>query len=79
GVPYAEAKEVVGTGGAEALTSRWEVRWTPATAQTLMLLAAFLVLGLLLLPSTVSRLVGARSRTDAGAHRDGDGTKGDSW
>ncbi|MFF4015974.1 DUF5682 family protein [Streptomyces sp. NPDC001843] len=32
GVPYAEAKEVVGAGGAEALTSRWEVRWTPASA-----------------------------------------------
>ncbi|MGW1717378.1 DUF5682 family protein [Streptomyces sp. NPDC002156] len=35
GVPYAEAKEVVGAGGAEALTSRWEVRWTPATAAVL--------------------------------------------
>ncbi|SEQ90073.1 vWA domain-containing protein [Streptomyces radiopugnans] len=31
GVPYGEAGEVVGAGGAEALTSRWEVRWTPAT------------------------------------------------
>lgn len=44
-------------------------------AQTLMLLAAFLVLALLLLPSTVSRLVGARSRADAGEHRGGAGTK----
>ncbi|MFF8973450.1 DUF5682 family protein [Streptomyces sp. NPDC014995] len=35
GVPYAEAKEVVGAGGAEALTARWEVRWTPATAAML--------------------------------------------
>ncbi|MGW2638495.1 vWA domain-containing protein [Streptomyces sp. NPDC001348] len=35
GVPYAEAKEVVGAGGAEALTSRWEVRWTPAAAAML--------------------------------------------
>ncbi len=35
GVPYAEAKKVVGTGGADALTSRWEVRWTPATAAML--------------------------------------------
>ncbi|MFF4486423.1 DUF5682 family protein [Streptomyces sp. NPDC001544] len=35
GVPYAEAKEVVGAGGAEALTSRWEVRWTPASAAVL--------------------------------------------
>ncbi|MFJ3142199.1 DUF5682 family protein [Streptomyces halstedii] len=35
GVPYAEAKEVVGAGGADALTSRWEVRWTPATAAML--------------------------------------------
>ncbi|MEU1405476.1 phosphate ABC transporter substrate-binding protein PstS [Streptomyces sp. NPDC005728] len=34
--------------------------WT--ATQTLMLLAAFLVLGLLLLPSVVSRLVGARSQ-----------------
>ncbi|MFF7607482.1 DUF5682 family protein [Streptomyces parvulus] len=31
GVPYAELKGVAGTGGAEALTTRWEVRWTPAT------------------------------------------------
>ncbi|MEU3661109.1 DUF5682 family protein [Streptomyces sp. NPDC032940] len=31
GVPYAEPQEVVGAGGAEALTTRWEVRWTPAT------------------------------------------------
>ncbi|MFJ3662640.1 DUF5682 family protein [Streptomyces sp. NPDC090119] len=35
GVPYAESKDVVGAGGAEALTSRWEVRWTPATAALL--------------------------------------------
>ncbi|CAL9642855.1 vWA domain-containing protein [Streptomyces sp. enrichment culture] len=35
GVPYAQAKEVAGAGGAEALTSRWEVRWTPATAAML--------------------------------------------
>ncbi|MDQ0829328.1 Mg-chelatase subunit ChlD [Streptomyces achromogenes] len=35
GVPYGEAKEVVGAGGAQALTSRWDVRWTPATAAML--------------------------------------------
>ncbi|MFI9342124.1 DUF5682 family protein [Streptomyces sp. NPDC052773] len=35
GVPYGEAKEVVGAGGTEALTTRWEVRWTPATAAML--------------------------------------------
>ncbi|WP_188114025.1 DUF5682 family protein, partial [Streptomyces apricus] len=35
GVPYGEAKDVVGAGGTEALTSRWEVRWTPATAAML--------------------------------------------
>ncbi|MDQ1041040.1 hypothetical protein QFZ75_007456 [Streptomyces sp. V3I8] len=35
GVPYAQAEEVVGAGGTEALTSRWEVRWTPATAAML--------------------------------------------
>ncbi|WP_329416923.1 DUF5682 family protein [Streptomyces sp. NBC_00704] len=35
GVPYGEPKEVVGAGGAEALTSRWEARWTPATAAVL--------------------------------------------
>ncbi|MGW0882816.1 vWA domain-containing protein [Streptomyces sp. NPDC002671] len=35
GVPYAEPKAVTGAGGAEALTSRWEVRWTPATAAML--------------------------------------------
>ncbi|MFD6248941.1 DUF5682 family protein, partial [Streptomyces roseolus] len=26
---------VVGAGGAEALTTRWEVRWTPATEAVL--------------------------------------------
>lgn len=35
GVPYAEEKEVAGTGGADALTARWEARWTPATAAML--------------------------------------------
>ncbi|MEU3450731.1 DUF5682 family protein [Streptomyces thermolilacinus] len=35
GVPYAEPREVVGAGGADAVTSRWEVRWTPATAAVL--------------------------------------------
>ncbi|MFE0552597.1 DUF5682 family protein [Streptomyces pilosus] len=35
GVPYGEPREVAGAGGAEALTSRWEVRWTPATAAML--------------------------------------------
>ncbi|MGW0911811.1 vWA domain-containing protein [Streptomyces sp. NPDC002784] len=35
GVPYGQAQEVAGAGGAEALTSRWEVRWTPATAAML--------------------------------------------
>ncbi|MEV5956068.1 DUF5682 family protein [Streptomyces sp. NPDC051987] len=34
-VPYAEPRPVTGTGGADALTSRWEVRWTPATAAML--------------------------------------------
>ncbi|GGS13499.1 hypothetical protein GCM10010269_61010 [Streptomyces humidus] len=35
GVPYGEPKEVVGAGGAQALTSRWEARWTPATVAVL--------------------------------------------
>ncbi|HEX5568769.1 MAG TPA: DUF5682 family protein [Streptomyces sp.] len=35
GVPYGEVREVVGAGGAETLTSRWKVRWTPATAAML--------------------------------------------
>ncbi|MEU8932445.1 DUF5682 family protein [Streptomyces sp. NPDC048409] len=34
-VPYGEHRKVTGTGGADALTSRWEVRWTPATAAML--------------------------------------------
>ncbi|MEV6054324.1 DUF5682 family protein [Streptomyces sp. NPDC052107] len=34
-VPYGEPRAVVGAGGADALTSRWEVRWTPATAAML--------------------------------------------
>ncbi|MFF0511628.1 DUF5682 family protein [Streptomyces sp. NPDC004250] len=35
GVPYGELRGVVGAGGAEALTTRWEVRWTPATEAVL--------------------------------------------
>ncbi|MFS8204135.1 DUF5682 family protein [Streptomyces sp. CWNU-52B] len=35
GVPYGESKDVTGAGGTQALTSRWEVRWTPATAAVL--------------------------------------------
>ncbi|MGW8741904.1 vWA domain-containing protein [Streptomyces sp. NPDC055794] len=35
GVPYGELRAVVGAGGAEALTTRWEVRWTPATEAVL--------------------------------------------
>ncbi|MFI1071239.1 DUF5682 family protein [Streptomyces puniciscabiei] len=34
-VPYGEPRAVAGTGGADALTSRWEVSWTPATAAML--------------------------------------------
>ncbi|MCF2532571.1 DUF5682 family protein [Yinghuangia soli] len=34
-VPYAEAVDVVGTGGADALTTRWRVRWTPSAAAML--------------------------------------------
>ncbi|MER8058215.1 MULTISPECIES: DUF5682 family protein [unclassified Streptomyces] len=34
-VPYAEPKPVTAAGGADALTSRWEARWTPATAAML--------------------------------------------
>ncbi|MGW0996766.1 phosphate ABC transporter substrate-binding protein PstS [Streptomyces sp. NPDC002523] len=52
------------TGGTVALAQPVAVAaghgWT--ATQTLMLLAALLVLGLLLLPSTVSRLVGSRSQ-----------------
>ncbi|MFD8073720.1 DUF5682 family protein [Streptomyces sp. NPDC059718] len=35
GVPYAEPKDVTGAAGTEGLTTRWEVRWTPATAAML--------------------------------------------
>ncbi|WP_326571331.1 vWA domain-containing protein [Actinacidiphila glaucinigra] len=35
GVPYAEPKDVRGAAGTEGLTTRWEVRWTPATAAML--------------------------------------------
>ncbi|WP_185832603.1 DUF5682 family protein [Streptomyces sp. WAC 04229] len=35
GVPYGDLRGVVGAGGAEALTTRWEVRWTPATEAVL--------------------------------------------
>ncbi|GAA3183234.1 hypothetical protein GCM10010451_35440 [Streptomyces virens] len=40
GVPYGEAKEVAGAGGGEALTTRWEVRWTPATEAVLTAVGA---------------------------------------
>ncbi|WP_162832984.1 DUF5682 family protein [Streptomyces sp. CB09001] len=35
GVPYAEARDAVGAGSAETLTTRWELCWTPATAAML--------------------------------------------
>ncbi|WP_431965904.1 DUF5682 family protein [Actinacidiphila sp. bgisy160] len=35
GVPYAEPKDVAGAAGTEGLTTRWELRWTPATAALL--------------------------------------------
>lgn len=31
GVPYAREQAVTGAGGTEGLTTRWQVRWTPAT------------------------------------------------
>ncbi|MFI0900275.1 DUF5682 family protein [Streptomyces sp. NPDC020983] len=35
GIAYAQEQEVTGAAGAEGLTTRWQVRWTPATAATL--------------------------------------------
>ncbi|MEU2408060.1 DUF5682 family protein, partial [Streptomyces rubiginosohelvolus] len=35
GIPYAQEQEVTGAAGAEGLTTRWRVRWTPATAAML--------------------------------------------
>ncbi|MDF9811355.1 DUF5682 family protein [Streptomyces sp. SPB162] len=35
GIPYAAATAVTGAGGGDAVTTRWEVRWTPATAAML--------------------------------------------
>ncbi|MFE3518475.1 DUF5682 family protein [Streptomyces sp. NPDC059166] len=35
GIPYAQEQEVVGASGAEGITTRWQVRWTPATAAML--------------------------------------------
>lgn len=35
GIPYAAATAVTGAGGSDAVTTRWEVRWTPATAAML--------------------------------------------
>ncbi|MEV4875006.1 DUF5682 family protein [Streptomyces cyaneofuscatus] len=35
GIPYAQAQEVAGAAGSEGLTTRWQVRWTPATAAML--------------------------------------------
>ncbi|MFE1481076.1 DUF5682 family protein [Streptomyces fimicarius] len=35
GIPYAQEQEVTGAAGSEGLTTRWRVRWTPATAAML--------------------------------------------
>ncbi|MFJ1797595.1 DUF5682 family protein [Streptomyces sp. NPDC088180] len=35
GIPYAQEQEVAGAAGGEGLTTRWQVRWTPATAAVL--------------------------------------------
>ena len=35
GVPYAQEQGVTGAAGTEGLTTRWQVRWTPATSATL--------------------------------------------
>ncbi|MGW2076390.1 vWA domain-containing protein [Streptomyces sp. NPDC001939] len=35
GIPYAQESSVGGAGGTDALTTRWTVRWTPATAAVL--------------------------------------------
>lgn len=34
-IPYGESTAVVGTGGADAVTTRWLVRWTPSVAALL--------------------------------------------
>ncbi|WP_432009284.1 vWA domain-containing protein [Streptomyces bacillaris] len=35
GIPYAQEQEVTSAAGSEGLTTRWQVRWTPATAAML--------------------------------------------
>ncbi|MCX4773871.1 MULTISPECIES: DUF5682 family protein [unclassified Streptomyces] len=35
GIPYAQEQQVTGAAGTEGLTTRWQVRWTPATAAML--------------------------------------------
>ncbi|MFJ1550277.1 DUF5682 family protein [Streptomyces sp. NPDC088246] len=35
GIPYAQEQGVTGAAGTEGLTTRWQVRWTPATAAML--------------------------------------------
>ncbi|MFD3970009.1 DUF5682 family protein [Streptomyces cyaneofuscatus] len=35
GIPYAQEQGVTGAAGSEGLTTRWRVRWTPATAAML--------------------------------------------
>ncbi|MFW3477026.1 vWA domain-containing protein [Streptomyces microflavus] len=35
GIPYAQEQGVTGAAGSEGLTTRWQVRWTPATAAML--------------------------------------------
>ncbi|MEU2775622.1 DUF5682 family protein [Streptomyces sp. NPDC007162] len=63
-VPYAEPRSVTGAGGADALTSRWEVRWTPATAA---MLAAAGIRGVTLAQAAEGLLrERARTQRDAG-------------
>ncbi|WP_371775316.1 DUF5682 family protein [Streptomyces sp. NBC_01438] len=35
GIPYAQEQQVTGAAGTEGLTTRWQVRWTPATGAML--------------------------------------------
>ncbi|GAA1741779.1 DUF5682 family protein [Luedemannella helvata] len=62
-VPYAKAEEVVGVGGADALSTAWRVHWTPATDAAITVAGLH---GVTLAQAAAGRLRAQRAREIAG-------------
>ncbi|WP_344135396.1 DUF5682 family protein, partial [Luedemannella flava] len=58
-VPYASAEDVVGVGGADALTTAWRVHWSPATDAAITVAG---LLGVTLAQAAAGRLRAQRAR-----------------